>query len=275
MMGAGSLATLQLGAVSGNDISTWGLVASASLIGLAVVVSLWRRLGIEASIIWAAVRALAQLLLVGVALRLVVEPRQPIIWSILWVVVMLVFAAWSTQRRAPEVPGAFWLSFGAFAAALLITHSVLFGMRVFPISGRTVVPLSGMVVGNSLAATVLVARRIVAEFAEKRLEVEARLALGLSARAAGRPFLRAAVRTGLLPQIETTKAVGIVFLPGAMVGQILAGADPMSAVKVQVAIMYLILGSVAVTTTVVALGLTRRLFSADQRLVHLERTPNT
>ena len=126
-----------------------------------------------------------------------------------------------------------------------------------------------MVVGNSLASTVLVGRRIIAELDEKRDEVEARLALGLTSTEAGRPYLRAAVRTALIPQIETTKAVGIVFLPGAMVGLILAGADPIAAVRVQLAVMYLILGSVATTTSVIALGLSRRMFTADHRLVRL------
>jgi putative ABC transport system permease protein len=63
--------------------------------------------------------------------------------------------------------------------------------------------------------------------------------------------------------------VGIVFLPGAMVGLILAGADPLTAVKVQVAVMYLILGAVSTTTAVMGLGLTRRLFTQDHRLVRL------
>jgi putative ABC transport system permease protein len=83
-------------------------------------------------------------------------------------------------------------------------------------------------------------------------------------------MVRDAVRTALIPQIETTKAVGIVFLPGAMVGLILAGAEPAAAVKVQIAVMYLVLGSVATTTAVVALGVRARAFSEDHRLV-LER----
>ncbi len=161
-----------------------------------------------------------------------------------------------------------WLLAGlAFALAAVVSLGVLFGLGVFDVNPRTVVPLAGMVIGNSLAATVLVGRRIIAELTEKRDEVEARLALGQTSRMAARPYLRAAVRTALIPQIETTKATGIVFLPGAMVGLVLAGAEPADAVKVQVAVMYLVLGSVATTTAVVALGLSRRLFTRDHRLV--------
>ena len=75
----------------------------------------------------------------------------------------------------------------------------------------------------------------------------------------------------MITQIETTKAVGLVLLPGTMTGLILAGVDPVGAVLVQAAVMFLILGSVATTATIVALGLTRRLFTADHRLVRLPR----
>jgi putative ABC transport system permease protein len=69
--------------------------------------------------------------------------------------------------------------------------------------------------------------------------------------------------------------VGIVFLPGAMVGLILAGVDPADAVKVQVSVMYLVLGSVATTTAVMSLGISRELFTpADQlrRLVQRDES---
>ena len=256
-----------------TEPSFLGLAASGVLVAVAVGISMWRHLGLERSILWASLRALVQLLLIGVALGLVIDPGRPIVLSWIWVGVMVVFAAWTTQRRAPEVPGVLGLGLVAYGASCLVSLGVLFGLSVFPMDGRTVVPLAGMVIGNSLAATVLVGRRLVGELSDHRDEVEARLALGMTSREAAQPFLRSAARTALVPQIETTKAVGIVFLPGAMVGLILAGADPIDAVRVQIAVMYLVLGSVATTTTVVAIGVRRRLFTAGHRLVrHLRRT---
>jgi putative ABC transport system permease protein len=118
---------------------------------------------------------------------------------------------------------------------------------------------------------VVAGRRIVEEMADKRPEVEARLALGQPWPEASRPHVRAAMRTALISQIETTKAVGLVFLPGAMTGLILAGVDPLDAVRVQAAIMFLILGAVATNVIVIGRGLTRRLFTPDHRLVELRR----
>ncbi|MEA3217649.1 MAG: UDP-glucose/iron transport system permease protein, partial [Acidimicrobiia bacterium] len=81
---------------------------------------------------------------------------------------------------------------------------------------KTLIPLAGMTVGNSMTSTVVVARRVLEELRDKRDEVEARLALGIAAGDAARPYVRAALRTALIPNIETTRAVGLVFLPGAM-----------------------------------------------------------
>ena len=155
-----------------------GLAASAVFVAVAALLS-WREgLGLERSIVWAAIRAVSQLLLVGIALTLVLDPGSPMVLSWLWVVAMLLFAADVARRRAPLVPGMFGLALLSFAAAAVVTLGVLFGLRVFPLEARALVPLAGMMIGNSMTATVLAARRFVEELTDKRDEVEARLALG-------------------------------------------------------------------------------------------------
>lgn len=257
-------------AVSG-DVTWSGLAASLILVGVAVGLSRWRGYGLERPILWASARALVQLLLVGVALTVIIDPDSPLALSLLWVLFMVGFASLVIARRAPEVPGLLGVAALAIGAAATVSLGVIFGFGIFPLEGRTIVPLAGMMVGNAMTATVVVARRIVGELSDKRAEVEARLALGQPWPVASRPYTRAAVRTALTSQIETTKAVGLVFLPGAMTGLILAGVDPVDAVLVQAAIMFLILGAAATTVTVVSIGLTRRLFTADHRLVRLDR----
>jgi len=254
-----------------SEIGALGLAASGVLIAVAVAVSLWRRLGLERPVLWAAARAVVQLMIVGAALRIVVDRDDPLIWSWLWVVAMIAFAAWTVSRRTEGLPGIVPVAAVAFGAATLVSLGVLLGFGIFDTTGRTIVPLSGMVVGNSLSSAVLVSRRLRDAATEQRDRIEARLALGQSSNEAFAPTQRDALRTALIPQIETTKAVGIVFLPGAMVGLILAGADPADAVLVQAAVMYLVLGSVATTTTVIAIGVTRRLFTPDHRLITLSQ----
>ncbi len=250
-----------------------GLVASLSLVGVAVAISVWQQLGLERSLLWASTRAIVQLLAVGALLALVLSPRVPLVVSWVWVAFMIVFAAETIRRRAPEIPAARRLALASMGLATAVTLGLLFGLGIFPVNARTVVPLAGMVVGNSLTATVVAARRVVGELSDKRAEVEARLALGHSSHDASRPYVRDALRTAMITQIESTKAVGLVFLPGAMTGLILAGEKPIDAVLVQAAVMFLILGSVATTAATMALTLARRLFTSDHRLVPLLRAP--
>jgi putative ABC transport system permease protein len=249
-----------------GDVSALGLIASLTLVAAAIALSIFQQLGLERGMVVAATRALGQLLVVGVALRFVLRSDQSLLLAAIWTVAMLIFAADTLARRAREVPAARVLGLAGFAASSAVSLGVLFGLRVFPLEARTLVPLAGLTIGNSMTATVVVGRRIIEELSSHADQVEARLALGLTARDAARPHLRRALQTAISPAIESTKAVGLVFLPGAMTGLILAGVDPLHAVLVQAVVMYVVLGATATTTTVVALGLQRQLFTADHRL---------
>ncbi len=254
-----------------GDVGWWGLAASLLLIAVTLGISGWRRLGLERDVLVATGRALAQLLAVGYVLGVVIDPDQPIAYAWAWLVFMVAFASWTVSRRAPEVPGVLRLATISLAASTATTCAVIFGLGIFPAEARAIVPVGGMMVGNAMTSTVLAGRRIVAEFSDKRADVEARLALGQPWPEASRPALRRALRDALTQQVETTKAVGLVFLPGAMTGLILAGVDPVEAVRVQAAIMFLILGAVAINVVVIGTGVTRRLFTDDHRLVRVTR----
>ncbi|MFV8319521.1 ABC transporter permease [Mycobacterium sp. 23] len=256
-----------------GQVSWVGLVMSLALVAFAAGISLWQRLGLERQVLWAATRALVQLLIVGVVLAWLLQPGRSLLWSWAWTAGMVFYAGDVARRRVPEVPRLGRLAIVAFAAAAVVTLGVVFGLRVFPLQSRTLVPIVGMMIGNSMTAVVLVARRLVDELRDKRDEVETRLALGQPSRQAATPYVRVALRSALTPQIESTKATGLVFLPGAMTGLILAGVPPLQAVLVQAVVMFLVLGSTATTTVVIALGLLRQIFTSDHRLRPLPRRP--
>jgi putative ABC transport system permease protein len=235
--------------MSTTDIGWTGMATSLVLIVIAVALSWFNHLGLERSMLWAALRAAAQLLVVGSALTLVFDATASIWWAWAWVAGMIVVAAATVRWRAREVPGAFSLALVALIAVAVVSLGTIFWLGIFPLEAQAIIPLAGMNIGNAMAACVVVSRRIVAGMADNRDEIEA----------------------ALLPQIESTKAVGLIALPGAMTGLILAGVAPAQAVRIQVAVMYLILGSVATSVTVVGIGLTRRLFTSDHRMVVLAR----
>ena len=170
------------------------------------------------------------------------------------------------------MPGVFPIALAANATTAIVALGLTFGLGVFPLEGRTLVPVAGMVVGNSMKSCVVVVQLLAEQVADRREEIEARLALGLTGGAAIRPVVRQALRIAISPLIENVRALGIVFLPGAMTGLILAGVDPLDAVLVQLALMYIILGAVTLTASATALMGARRLFTADQRLIRIARS---
>ncbi len=258
-------------AAEATAIGWEGVAASLLLVVVAVVVSWRRQLRLERPLVEATVRALAQLVAVGFVLRVLFADDVSIWWSVAWVVFMVLFAGWTIDRRVERVESVLWLASAALGLSALVTLGTVFALGIFPFEPRYLVPIAGMMVGNPLSSGVLAVRRTVDEVADQRPAIEARIALGMPWRAAARPWFRRVLRDALTPQIETTRAVGLIFLPGAMTGLILGGVDPIDAVLVQAAIMFLILGGVTITSLVMVGGTARRLFTDDDRLRPLVR----
>lgn len=241
------------------------LGASLVLVATAVGVSMYLRLGVEKSIIWASVRAAVQLTVVGVLLSLVLDSAWERLLAPVWIVVMVGIAAFVVSRRAGTasvVPAALLAVGGSTAVAL----AVVFGFGVLPVEPIVMIVIAGITIGNALPATVVAVDQVVKKLTSERPHVEGLLALGFNARQAARVVVRDSVRVALLPQIERTKIVGLVALPGAMTGLLLAGVDPIDAVIIQLVVMYLVLGSVAVSATLIAVVTASQAFTPDQRL---------
>lgn len=255
-----------------RDVIGWsGLAASLLFVVLAVALTGRQRLGLSRGIGVAVGRSLVQMAVVGTALVPIVDPDTPLLWSWAWVLAIVGFAAVTTARRAPAVPGLVWVALAANALVGATGLAVIFGLGILELNGRTLVPVAGMIIGNSMKSAVLGAARMAESVADHRPEIEAGLALGMTTRAASKRFVRSSLRTAISPQVEQTAGLGIVFLPGAMTGLILAGADPLEAVRTQLALMYVILAGVVMAATTTGLGTLARLTTPDARVLPLDR----
>lgn len=257
-----------------EPVSVLGVVASLSLIALAVAVSLWMRLAIERSIVWAAMRAAVQLLAVGAVFRVIFESAQAPIYSGLWVVGMVVVAALVADRRAPAIPGLWRFALASIGASAGVALSVVFGFEIIEPTPVNFVVVAGITIGNTMPATVLAVNRAVAYFTDHPARIEALLALGFDRVQSARFVAPLTARTALIPQIERTKVVGLIALPGAMTGLLLAGVEPVDAVMVQLIVMYLILGAVALSVAVVTTATVTSVFGAGLRLPEWVHTAN-
>lgn len=241
-----------------------GVAISLTLVALALVVSRGLRLSLEKELIVSVVRALVQLGAVALAIDLVFSHLG---LSALLILLMLGAAAWTSSRRLAGVPRAEWIAAASIASGSAVAIVVLFAGRAFPFEPAYLIPIAGMLVGNSMTATSLAGARLRDDIVAHMAEIEARLALGDTASQALARNRVTAATSALIPTVDATKNVGIIFLPGAFVGMVLGGASPLEAAQVQLVVLFMLLGAVSVAGMVAAMLVARAFTAPGDRIV--------
>ena len=240
-------------------------VLTLGLVAVAVALSFYERLDLEKDIGVAVVRSFVQLAAIGYAINYIFA-LESLPAVVLLLAGMVGFAAWTSARRAKGVPRALPMAAGAIGVAAVATLGALLLLQVVPPTAQYLIPLGGMVIGNAMNTSSLTLARIRDDVEEQRLKVEAALALGATSRQAVSPILKTALRSAMIPLIDSTKTAGIIFLPGAMVGMIIAGADPLEAARLQIVVLYMLLGSVSIAAILVGLLSYRSFFTHRHQL---------
>ena len=251
------------------ELSLWDLVTVYSLLLMSVGLAHLLRAGQSRDLFWSGLRMFMQLMVVGYVLHLVfaLESALPVL---LILVVMTGFAVQTIGARVETKMPNFYRVVGA--AMLFGCGGMTFFFCTLVIGlepwydPRYLIPLAGMVIGNSMTGASLAAERLAAEFRERSEEIETALCLGSSVKLASEPAVSSAFRAALIPSVNAMAAMGLVFLPGMMTGQILSGTEPLIAVKYQIAIMCVITGSVALTTFMILRFGYRSYFTSYQSL---------
>lgn len=240
--------------------------ASFALIAVVVGISFWRKLGLEQDILWASVRAAVQLLAVGVLFAAIFSSSFAMVWAWLWIGIMVLISGWIVTRRASEVPDLAFTAVAAIAVTAGIVLAVIFGLRILELTPVAAVVIAGITIGNTMPSVVLGANRMLETLRDSRGQLEALLALGADRSLATLHFEQTVIRSALVPQIERTKVVGLIALPGAMTGLLLAGTDPIDAIIVQLVVLFLVLGSVATSVLIVTSTIAKRSLTDDLRV---------
>ncbi len=256
---------------AGAIVLTWpDLALAASLIAVSAAVSLALNLRMGRTLLLASVRTLVQLLLVGLVLKWVFGlNRAPAVLGIC--AIMIIFAGRAAVGRASRTfPGATVRAIAALAVSATLTGlavtQVIIGTRPW-YQPQYLIPLLGMILGNSLTGISLCLDSLLESFTEKANEIELFLSMGATRGQAARPHVAEAVRRGMIPILNAMMVAGVVSLPGMMTGQILAGADPMQAVMYQVVVMFMLAAATALGSVLIAVLTTRRHFNERHQLV--------
>lgn len=233
------------------------LVALLAFVALGSFV-VWRgRLPVRTAIPWAAVRAAAQLLAVSLVVGFVLG--HPAL-AFGFVAVMFGIGVVTTARRT-GIHG--WSGHSAVAAAMAAgavpVLAIIFATGAAPLTGATIVPLGGIIVGNMMTVHTLIGRRAFQELRAHTAEYEAYLALGIERGEAIGLVVSPTLHEALIPALDQTRTVGLVTLPGAYVGVLLGGGSPWEAAAAQVLVLVGINAAQTCVAVVARLLMRRRL----------------
>ena len=255
------------------DVTLGEVAASLALVAVAAAVSLWRRADLEGDLALAVVRSFLQLTAVGYVIQAIFDSDS--LWLVaLLLTVMVAFGSATARKRARGVPGALVPIVLALTAAAGVTLGLVLALGVFAAEPRYLIPVGGMVIGNSMTAAAVALNRLADEASGRSHQLEAALALGATSQQAAKGIVRRSLRSGLIPLIDSTKTTGVVFFPGTMVGMLVAGAEPLDAVRLQLILLWLLLGSVALAALIATSLGYRGFFTSAHQLRELETEPS-
>ncbi len=253
------------------DLTIPDVAAVSVFVLLNGALSLWLSLGIERQLLIAAVRMVVQLSAVGAVLTLLFSVAT-LPWTLAMACAMVAFAGREISARQTR-PLSGWWGYGlgtatmTIAAATVTLVALLGTLQPDPwYAPRYAIPLFGMILGNAMTGISLGLDTLTTAVVRERAAIETRIALGAPRFDALRPEIREALRRGFMPMINAMSATGVVFLPGMMTGQILAGIEPEAAVRYQLLIMFLISGATGLGLLTAVLGGTWRLTDQRHRL---------
>lgn len=252
--------------MTSTHVSLAQVAGTLALVGLAIAVSFWRRGELEQDIGVAVVRSFAQLTAVGYVIKAIFDSDS------LWLVAallafMVVFGAWTARGRARGAPRSFVPLLLALGTAAAVTLALVLLLGVFDPKPRFLVPVGGMVIGNAMTSASVALNRMADDIRERANLIEATLALGATGRQATAAVVARSLRSGLIPLIDQTKTTGMVFFPGTMVGALLGGATPLNAVRLQLILLWTLIGAAALSAMIATSLAQQRFFTPAHQLV--------
>lgn len=253
-----------------QQLTYFDLLWAFVLILIIGIISVWESLKLERDLAIGVVRTVLQLTLMGYFLKFIFKIND--FWIILLLMIVMILIASRTalgRLRNKKIPGTqllIVLSLGV-GATITAIFTVMLTVSAEPWwNPQYLIPLFGMILGNGMNGVALSGERLQAELKHRRIEIETLLTLGYSTHEASKHVRRDAIRTGLLPAINMMMVVGIVALPGLMSGQIISGVDPTLAVKYQIMVTFMIVGSRGIACWILIRLLLTRYFTPSHQL---------
>jgi putative ABC transport system permease protein len=224
---------------------------------IVIVISILKKIGVAREYTIALLRGSIQLFITAGILYFLVEFQwwyYPI-WLIL--IAMILMGGYTSAKRAGKMPRAYRVTTPSILVGGTIVLVILWATGAMPAEPQFVIPLSGMVFGNAMTICSLALNRLIREFETNKPALETMLSLGATPKDAMEAYARMSVKAALIPNIDSLKTLGIIFIPGAMAGLLIAGTNPILAAEYQIIVYLMILGG-GIITSLMAVYLARK-----------------
>ena len=249
-----------------NSINLTSLLIVSSLVIITLVFSYSQKLKLEKEIIFSAIRAVVQLVAVGYVLEYIFGFKSPIFTTLL-LLFMTFNAAYNAAKRGKAIKHGIMISFLSIVSGTLVTLTILILSKIIAYEPFQIIPISGMIISNSMVALGLCYKQISSDFKNKREEIETKLSLGADILPSSIGIIRDSIKTGMLPTIDSAKTLGIVSLPGMMTGLILAGVSPVEAIKYQIMVTFMLLSTTSISSFIACYLSYRSFFNSRKQLI--------
>ena len=212
------------------------IALSFILVLIPLLISYKLKIGIEKEIFKNSIRAFLQLTALGFVLGFIFKIKNPL-WYIPILFLMFLYAAYIAKKRTNY---SFKAAFYSIGLATLIILIIMITLKIISLKPYQFIPISGMIIGNSLNTYTLTIERLKREIELQKEIIEAFIAIGASLNKAYKIMQKEAIKAALIPVNNMLQTIGVVAIPGITTGMLLAGASPLKAVSYQVIIMYML-----------------------------------
>jgi putative ABC transport system permease protein len=237
------------------------LLSVFALLFIVILISLIKKIDIGKEFTIAILKGGAQLTLIALFLTFLFNYD---LWYFpIWILIgsMVLIGGYTSAKRAINMPKAYLVTTPSILIGSSIALFVLALSRAMPLSPQFIVPLSGMAFGNSMAICSLSLDRLFREIKLNKTSIETALSLGANSKQALEEYSGLSIKASLIPTIDRLKTLGIIFIPGAMSGLLIAGTDPIVAAEIQIIVYLMIVGGGIITALLANFLSRKRIFN--------------
>ena len=242
--------------------SPFSLVLAFIFVLMAIGISYREKLKLEKEIVWAVIRMIVQLVAVAYILGYVFEMDNFWLTSGM-ILVIVINASVNAANRGKGLNQPLLVSFIALASTTVLTLSILVLSGNLKFIPSQMIPVTGMIVGNSMKSVGLVYSNLFQLYKDQEQAVLEKISLGANPYQASHNVIQLTIKNGIQPTVDGIKTTGIVSLPGMMSGLMLAGVDPLKAIVYQIMVMFMIIGGTSFAM-IIATYLSYRSFFNDR-----------